>query len=95
MRLVLLMSAEGEIVTVTKKGQATIPKKLREKFGIKRKALVVGTKEGILIRPIPDPSKERGSLKELFRGKSAKKLVEEARKEERMREKRLRERYTK
>jgi len=89
------MSTEDKIVTVTKKGQATIPKKLREKFGIKRKALVVGTKAGILLRPIPEPSKERGSLKKFFKGRSAKRLLEEARKEERMREKHLRERYTK
>lgn len=88
------MSTEEEIVTVTKKGQATIPKKLRERFGIKKKVLVVGTKEGILLRPLPDPSKERGSLK-LFKGKSAKRLLEEARKGERRREKRLLERYTK
>lgn len=89
------MSTEEEIVTVTKKGQATIPKKLRERFGIKKKVLVVGTKEGILLRPLPDPSKERGSLKKLFKGKSAKRLLEEARKGERRREKRLLERYTK
>ncbi len=89
------MSTDDEIVTVTKKGQATIPKKLREKFGIKKKVLVVGTKEGILLRPISDPSKERGSLGKLFKGKSAKRLLEEARKEEGMREKHLLERYTK
>ena len=83
------MASEGNVVTVTKKGQATIPKKLREKYGIKKKALVVGTTDGILLRPVPDPSEERGSLKKLFRGRSARKLVEEARKEEAVREKRL------
>lgn len=89
------MASEGNVVTVTKKGQATIPKKLRERYGIKKKALVVGTNEGILLRPVPDPSEERGSLKELFKGKSARKLIEEARKEEAMREKRLLHRYSK
>ncbi len=89
------MASEGNVVTVTKKGQATIPKKLRERYGIKKKALVVGINEGILLRPVPDPSEERGSLKELFKGKSARKLIEEARKEEAMREKRLLHRYSK
>lgn len=89
------MASEGNVVTVTKKGQATIPKKLRERYGIKKKVLVVGTNEGILLRPVPDPSEERGSLKELFKGKSARKLIEEAKKEEAMREKRLLHRYSK
>ena len=83
------------MVTVTKKGQATIPKKLREKYGIKKKAFVVGTDEGILIKPVPDPSDERGSLEKLFKGKSSRKLIEEARKVERIGEKRLLARYSK
>ncbi len=87
------MASEGDVVTVTKKGQATIPKKLREKYGIKKKALVVGTDEGILVKPVPDPSDERGSLKKLFKGKSSRKLIEEARKEEKIHEKSLLERY--
>lgn len=57
------MASEGSVVSVTKKGHATVPKKLRQKYGIRKKALVVGTDEGILLRPIPDPSDERGSLK--------------------------------
>ena len=60
------MTPEGRVVNVTKKGQATIPKKLREKYGIRKKALVVGINEGILLKPVPDPSEERGSLKKLF-----------------------------
>jgi len=89
------MTSEGNVVTVTKKGQATIPKKLRDKYGIRRKALVVGTNEGILLRPVPDPSEEKGSLRKLFQGKSARKLVEEARNEELVHEKRLLQRYSK
>ncbi len=88
------MTSEGSVVTVTKKGQATIPKKLREKYGIRKKALVVGIDEGILLRPVRDPSEERGSLKKLFRGKSARKLIEEARHKEARREKRLLQRYS-
>ena len=82
------------MVTVTKKGQATIPKKLREKYGIRRKALVVGINEGILLKPVRDPSEERGSLRKLFRGKSSRRLIEEVRREESRREKRLLQRYS-
>jgi bifunctional DNA-binding transcriptional regulator/antitoxin component of YhaV-PrlF toxin-antitoxin module len=35
-----------EIVSVTKMGQITIPKVLREKYRIGKKALVVDTKQG-------------------------------------------------
>ena len=45
-----------QIVSITSKGQATIPKELREKFGMKDKAIVVETEEGILFKPIPSPS---------------------------------------
>lgn len=89
------MATEGNVVTVTKKGQATIPKKLREKYGIKKKALVMDTNEGILLKPVPDPSNERGSLRKLFRGKSARTLIEESREQEKSREKRLLKRYYK
>lgn len=77
------------IVTVTKKGQATIPKKLRVKHRIGRKAIAVDTKEGVLLKPVPDPAAEIGSLKELFKGKTSRELIEEARLEEARKEKRL------
>lgn len=77
------------IVTVTKKGQATIPKELRDKHKIGKKALAVDTEEGVLLRPVPDPLMEKGSLKELFRGKTSRELIEEARSEEVKREKKL------
>ena len=35
------------VVKITKKGQATIPKKLRKKFGFKDRAIVFETKEGL------------------------------------------------
>lgn len=84
------MASEGKVVTITKKGQATIPKKLREKYGLRKKVLVIDTDEGILLRAVPEPSQERGVLKKLFKGKSARKLIEEARKDEIARERRLR-----
>lgn len=81
--------AEESIVTVTKKGQATIPKKLREKHKILKKVIVIDTEEGVLIKPVPDPMVEVGSLKELFRGETSKQLIEEARAEEARRERNL------
>lgn len=89
------MTAEENVVTVTKKGQATIPKKLRDKYGIKKKVLVMGTSEGVLLKPVPDPSDEKGSLQKLFRGKSARMLIEESREQEKNREKRFLKRYYK
>lgn len=78
------------VVSVTKKGQATIPKKLRKKYGIKDKVLMVEEDgKGILIKPLPSPHEEFGSLKGLFEGKTAKEVLEEGRKEDYEREKRL------
>lgn len=77
------------VVSVTKKGQATIPKDLREKFGVGDRVLVVETDEGILFKPIPRPEDEFGSLRELFEGKTAREILEESRAQDRVREKRL------
>jgi bifunctional DNA-binding transcriptional regulator/antitoxin component of YhaV-PrlF toxin-antitoxin module len=77
------------IVTVTKKGQATIPKELRDKHKIGKKALAVDTKKGVLLRHIPDPVVEKGSLRHLFKGKTSRQLIKEARSDETKREKRL------
>jgi bifunctional DNA-binding transcriptional regulator/antitoxin component of YhaV-PrlF toxin-antitoxin module len=78
------------IITVTKKGQATIPKNLREKHKIGKKAIAVDTKDGVLFKPVSGPLMERGSLKDLFKGKTSKQLIKEARSEETKKEKRLR-----
>ncbi len=71
-----------EVINVTKKGQATIPKKLRKKYGIKDKILVEDNGKEIIIKPLPSPDDAYGSLKSMFKGKTAKELLEEARKEE-------------
>ena len=71
-----------EVVSVTKKGQATIPKRLRKKYGIKNKVIFEENECGIVLKPLPSPSDERGSLKEFFKGKTARQLLQEARKEE-------------
>ena len=67
------------MVTVTKKGQATIPSRLRKKHKIGRKVLVIDTDEGVLLKPVADPIVERGSLKELFGSTSSRELIKEAR----------------
>jgi bifunctional DNA-binding transcriptional regulator/antitoxin component of YhaV-PrlF toxin-antitoxin module len=69
----------SQIVSITRKGQATIPKEMREKYGMKDKAIAIETEEGILFKALPSPSDERGSLKTLLKGKTAKELLEEAR----------------
>ncbi len=71
-----------EVVSVTKKGQATIPKRLRDKYGIKDKAVVTESKCGIVFKPLPTVDDEFGSLKGIFKGATARQLLEEARREE-------------
>ena len=71
-----------DVINVTKKGQATIPKKLRKKYGIKDKILVEDNGKEIIIKPLPLPDDAYGSLKSMFEGKTAKELLEETRKEE-------------
>ena len=48
------------VVTVTKKGQATIPKAMREKHRFGRKVLAIDTQDGVIFKPLPDPAMERG-----------------------------------
>jgi antitoxin PrlF len=71
-----------EVVSVTKKGQATIPKRLRSKYGIKDKVVFEEDVCGIVIKPLPSPTDDFGSLKKLAMGKTARELLTEARKEE-------------
>ncbi len=82
-----------KVVKITKKGQATIPKRSREKFNLKDKVLMIETKEGILLKPPPSVDEEWGSLKALFTGKTSRELVEEARKADLDREKQLEARH--
>jgi len=82
-----------EVVSVTKKGQATIPKRLREKYGIKDKILFEENEKGITIKPLPSPDDDYGSLKMVAEGKTSKELLEEARKEEFAKDKEWSKRY--
>jgi bifunctional DNA-binding transcriptional regulator/antitoxin component of YhaV-PrlF toxin-antitoxin module len=79
---------EETIVTVTKKGQATMPVMMRRKHNIGRKVLVIDTEAGVLLKPLPDPQLEKGSLKKLFEGMSSRDLIEEARAQQRRTEER-------
>lgn len=58
-------ATDGRVVRVSKKGQTTIPKALREKFDIDAPGRVRfrETDEGeIVVEPVPHPSDLRGSL---------------------------------
>ena len=79
----------NDVVKITKKGQATIPKHLRVKFGFKDSAIEIEARDGILFKPLPDISEEKGSLKDLCVGKRVKDIIDEARKEDTLKEKNL------
>ena len=53
---------EGEIIRVSKKGQATIPKELRERFGIETPGRVFIHEEGgkIIVEPLPSVDEMEG-----------------------------------
>ena len=80
---------EEVVVSVTKKGQATIPKRVRQKYGIKDKLILQLSAKGIEIKPVPSPEELFGILKPYAGGKSAKELIEEGRKSDYERDARL------
>ena len=77
------------IVTVTRKGQATIPKALRDKHGVGKKVLVIDVEEGILLKPAPTPSKDKGSLKPTLGKRTAREILAESRSEDHRRDREL------
>ena len=72
----------NEVVSVTKKGQATIPKRFRIKYHIKDKVIFEENECGLTLKAIPTPDELFGSFKAFAKGKTARQLLEEARKEE-------------
>jgi hypothetical protein len=62
---------------------------MREKHGVGKKVLVIDVDEGILLKPAPPPSREKGSLKRLLGTKSAREILAESRSEDRRRERKL------
>jgi AbrB family looped-hinge helix DNA binding protein len=53
---------EGEVIRVSRKGQATIPKELRERFGIETPGKVLIHEEDgkIVVEPLPSPEEIQG-----------------------------------
>lgn len=53
---------EGTVIHVSKKGQATIPKELRERFGIETPGKVLIHEEGgkIVVEPLPSVEEMQG-----------------------------------
>ncbi len=72
----------NEVVSVTKKGQATIPKRLRTKYGIKDRVIFEESECGLVVKAVPTPEELFGSFKAFAKGKTARKLLDEARREE-------------
>jgi len=83
-----------ETVTVSSKGQVTIPADLRKDLEIEEGEKLIVVKEGRVIKMIPVPRLSRlaGVDKEVFRGREPSKEIEDERRKEDMNfEKRLRE----
>ena len=70
-------------VTVTSKGQVTIPSELRRELGIGEGEKLIVVREGKAVKMIPVPRLSRlaGVDREVFRGRRPSKEVEEARRE--------------
>ena len=83
-----LDNSEKEIVAVTKHGQATIPKRFREKLGIEgpSKALFRETEDGkVLVERVRSPSEMRGfaARSEASIDKPASEILREKREQDR------------
>jgi AbrB family looped-hinge helix DNA binding protein len=74
---------EAETVTVTSKGQVTLPSKLRKRLKIVKgeKLLVVNEGNAIKLVPVPKLSKLAGVDKELFVNRKPSEELEATRKE--------------
>jgi AbrB family looped-hinge helix DNA binding protein len=72
-----------ETVTVSSKGQVTIPSKLRRELKILEgeKLLVIREENAIKIIPVPKLSKLAGVDEEIFRGRKPSEEIEAVRKE--------------
>lgn len=72
-----------ETITVTTKGQITIPASLRRELQISEGTKLIVTREGeaLKIIPVPKLSQLAGVDKEIFKGRKPSKELEEMRKE--------------
>jgi AbrB family looped-hinge helix DNA binding protein len=75
---------ETETVTVSSKGQITIPSKLRKQMKIMKgeQLLIVHEKETIKLVPITKLSKLAGVDEELFKGRKPSQEIEDSRRED-------------
>ena len=76
--------ANAKKMRVTRNGQTTIPKDLRERFGIREGSVLLAeaTAEGILFRPVPALENLAGSLAKYASLKELKKELDRTRAEE-------------
>lgn len=81
---------KGKIISITKKGQATLPAEYRRKYGLDRKAIVMEKEGGLIVKPLPDPKEEMGSLKDVFE-ESSEELLRKSRELDAEREEKLEE----
>ena len=74
---------EAEIVTVSSKGQVTIPSKLRKRLKIVEgeQLLIAGEGNAIKLIPVPKLSKLAGVDEEVFKGRKPSEEIEATRKE--------------
>jgi AbrB family looped-hinge helix DNA binding protein len=83
---------DGTTVTVTRKGQATIPKEFRDKLHIDTPGRVrfIENEDGeIVIRPVKRPSELRGALAAETKGDEREKSATELLREERAQDKKM------
>ena len=75
--------AETDTVTVSSKGQVTIPSKIRKQLGIGKgeRLLVAREQNAIRLIPVPKLSELAGVDEELFRGRRPSKELEAMRRE--------------
>jgi AbrB family looped-hinge helix DNA binding protein len=72
-----------ETVTVTSKGQVTLPAKIRKRLKIEigEKLIVIQEKNAVKLIPVPKLSRLAGIDEELFKGRKPSKELEAMRKE--------------
>lgn len=73
----------AQIVTISSKGQVTIPSKMRRQLGIGKgeRLLVTREENAIKLIPVPKLSELAGVDEELFRGRRPSKEIESMRRE--------------
>ena len=71
-----------KFVNVTKKVKVTIPKKIENKIRNKRQSYFEENEKGLIIKALPSPEDDYGSIRVAFGGKTAREILEEGRQEE-------------